>query len=78
MSFEIMDGIVMPENRGRRRGSRNKQTAVRDAAIEEARALTASGMSKIAAATYVERKYGLRVQPEYIARLIGRSAKQRT
>lgn len=78
MNFEIMDGIVMPENRGRRRGSRNKQTAIRDAAIEEARALAASGMTKIAAATYVERKYGLGVQPEYIARLIGRPPKEST
>jgi len=74
-AFEIMDGIEMPENRGRRAGSRNRQTAVRDTAIEEARTLVAGGMSKIAAAKHVERKYRLGVQAEYIARLIGRLPK---
>jgi hypothetical protein len=72
-----MDGILLPENRGRQRGSRNKHTDVRDAAVNEALNLATGGMSKIAAAKHVKAKYELGAQAEYIARLIGQAAKQR-
>ena len=69
MPFEVLEGFEPRETRGRRLGSRNRNSLCRDAAVAEVREMVASGMSKIEAAKVAVRKYKLGVQAEYVARL---------
>jgi hypothetical protein len=71
--FQIEDGIQFDrvENRGRKSGSKNSATVMRDEAIEVGVYLTRNGATNAEAAKVIQRRFKLPQTEGYIARLIG-------
>lgn len=71
MTYQIESGIgFVPSPKGRKDGSKNRNTANRDIAVERAGEYVNSGMTKIEAAKRIRDEMNLSIEPETIARLI--------
>lgn len=71
--FQIEDGIPFDriENRGRKDGSKNSTTIIRDEAIKVGVELTRRGATNAEAAKVIQKQFTMPQTEEYIARLIG-------
>lgn len=71
MTYQVESGIgFVPSPKGRKDGSKNKNTANRDIAVERAGEYVKSGMAKIEAAKRIKVEMPIGQTAETIARLI--------